>query len=332
MLLCLVGIGLPVAAQTAKLPTAPEKLRIVAYNLENQAAEDAVKKAKTPEAHAAAVKIVVHLDPDIAVLCEVLGEASYLELYRKFKDAGLNFQFGTIVKGQDGDRNITVFSKIQPARVNHEVNATYSLNGQDVRVRRGFAHCVFRWQNGYELHIVGAHLKSKVFHQLGQTDMRRYEARLLRYLADDIIKANPAANILVLGDMNDLSDSSPLNTLYARRSGPQKQLYDLRPVDGQNHSWTHYWDQNDTYSRIDYALASLGILPEVAFAETVIPDIAEIELASDHRPLLVVIRPQEKPLDEGLMKLFDRNILLPRPRAATLQEGRVVGTRKARKE
>jgi len=309
----------------------PRELRIVAYNLYNYFERTRQPQIKSAESRRTTEAILADLNPDIALLVETGGRTAAEELQAALRARGRDYPFVTTVDGEDNERRLTVLAKWRPERVAHETAGTYNLGKEVLRVRRGFAHVVFRWDNGYRLHLLGAHLKSKVFDRRGQTDMRRYEARLLRALVNSILDADPDANILLLGDFNDAPDSSPLNTVVNRRTLPGQQLYDLRPVDAQGTSWTHLQDAEDCYSRIDYALASRGLLPELKLGQTVIPAYPDWSVASDHRPLLVLLEPQDRTPSDADLKAFARNLRLQESPASFFSEGRVVGSRKARK-
>jgi endonuclease/exonuclease/phosphatase family metal-dependent hydrolase len=312
------------------LPPAPETLRVVSYNTYNfmPLSKPQIKSA---ESRQMVISLLADLRPDIAVLTEVGGQAGADELAALLAKAGAAYPFTTVVVGEDPERNITVIARVAPVEVRHDTESVYNLGGRATRVQRGFAHLLFAWENGYRLHLVGAHLKSKLFDARGQTDMRRYEARLLRYLVDGILRQDAGANILVVGDLNDSPDSSPLNTLINRRVARERQLYDLRPLDGHGLSWTHVQDEADTYSRIDYALASWGLLAEIALDQTFIPQIADALIASDHRPLVITLRPHDRPMPEERPALFERNIRIPPVPASYFHEGPIVGRRKAQR-
>lgn len=312
------------------LPPAPAELRIVSYNTYNFFPLGK-PQVKSPESRQMVVTLLASLKPDIAVLIEVGGQEALDELRALLAAAGAPYPYATVVNGEDQERQIAVIAQVTPVEVRHDTESVYNLGGRATRVQRGFAHLVFAWANGYRLHLVGAHLKSKMFDPRGQTDMRRYEARLLRYLVDGVLRTDPAANILVCGDFNDTPDSSPLNTLCNRRAGREKQLYDLRPLDRGGLAWTHLLDEADTYSRIDYALGSYGLLPEVLLDKTVIPAIADALIASDHRPLVVTLRPEECPMPADLLGRFERNIRTPPVPASFFHEGPIVGRRKAQR-
>ena len=72
---------------------------------------------------------------------------------------------------------------------------------------------------------------------------------------------------------------------------PEKRLYDLRPADQSGLFWTHWWNRNDVYSRIDYAFASYALVPEIIRDKTKIVHLPEFWIfASDHRPILITLR------------------------------------------
>jgi len=325
----LFAAGLPVFP--AGLPEPPAEVRIMSYNVYNYFDPDMVPQLKSPESRQAVIDTIIVLKPDIAILVEMGAGRAVEGLLQALKARGSTYPFHSVVSGADPVRHLVVLARFRPVGIEHRTDLTYRLKGQSVPVQRGIAHCVFRWNNGYTLHLLAAHLKSKLFHPLGQTDMRRYEARQLRYLVDAILKKEPTANVLVVGDMNDTPDSSPIKTLYNRRRKPEARLYDLRPVDRYNMAWTHCYDPGDTYTRIDYALASFGLLPEVDLARTIIPFIPDWYVASDHRPLIVVIRPRETPATDATLARFDRCVRRPDAPMSFFHGGRVVGTRKARK-
>jgi len=303
----------PAWAAEPPLPAAPASLRIVAYNLRNYLdPNESFAEAKSEAGRQACAETIAGLRPDIALFSELGGKHALADLLARLAKLGLDYPFSTVVEGPDRVRRLAIVAKFPAAAVDHQSYSTYNLADQRVPVQRGFANCLFKWDNGYQLRLLGAHLKSKRFHPLGQTDMRRYEARQLRYLVDKYVVADPTANLLLLGDLNDAPNSSPLNTLFSRRRRPDGQLYDLRPADPNGQVWTHFWNDEDSYSRIDYALASQALLPEVVLAETRLAFWPEWFAISDHRPVIVTIVPQDQPLSQSLLDAFPRNM-----RAAT---------------
>ncbi len=328
--LLLLPVFCQVGALAADLPSAPAEIRVMSYNVFNFMALKQ-PQIKSLESRQTVINIIDSVNPDIMLLVEIGDEAAVEEIRQALAQKGKTYPFASTVNGYDHERHLAVLAKIKPVSVNHDVTSAYNLKGRRIRVRRGFAHCTFEWRNGYRLHLLGAHLKSKCFHALGQTDMRRYEARQLRYLFNDLLKQEPEANILVMGDMNDTPDASPISELCGRRYKTTRQLYDLRPVDKHTMSWTHLWDVADSYTRIDYAMASYFLLPEIDFKKNTIPLFPEWNLASDHRPIVVTLRPDNRKMKSDLLAGFERNFRKAPVPLASFHEGRIIGTRKARR-
>lgn len=304
-----VGLAIAGIQRSSAAAEVSESVRIVSYNLNNYLDPAlALKEDKSGEARRACIAVLRELDADIVVLLEVGGETVLEEIRLALNGEGRDYVFQSVVQGHDRIRRIGLLARLVPASVEHVTGATYNLGGKTVPVQRGFANCEFAWPNGYRLRLVAAHLKSKRFNPLGQTDMRRYEARHLRYLVDEYINNDAACNLLLVGDFNDSPNSSPLNTLYSRRRNAGGQLFDLRPLDEHGLAWTHFWDDEDLYSRIDYALVSRALIPEIDGKQTHIPDFAGMRLASDHRPLLITLRLRDAEHAPAHDALFHRNI------------------------
>ena len=223
------------------------------------------------------------------------------------------FVFSEIVETGSSSTRIAMIAKTEPEKFEALMDQKYNIKkGVTLPVERGFIHAVFDI-NGYVLHIFGANLKDRTKHPLyNQYDMRRYEARALRKLITAAIKEDKKhpANILLLAGLNDSCAKAPVKDVYNRRFGIEKRLFDLRPVDHLNVSWTYLDDAVDEYERIDFAIVSSGIIPEIVFDETVILEDPEWYNASTHRPIIVTLVPVEKPLwsKEKLSTVFPKTI------------------------
>ena len=122
---------------------------------------------------------------------------------------------------------------------------------------------------------------------------------------DARLKADPSANVVVLGDFNDNKDSRSTKAVIGYG---KNKLVDTRPAERngdnlpnpnpawepKNITWTHFYGKEDTYSRIDYLLLSPGMAREWVKAETFIPTIANWGLGSDHRPLVAEFEAADK--------------------------------------
>ena len=279
-------------------------VKVLSYNIYNYNSSQSSYQLKSSVSRQATASVITEINADIVLLSELGPGKALDELLSELKGRGLTYSFKTIVDGPDKVRRLCVLAKFSPVKVDHRIDLKYKIKDKHEPVARGFAYCIFEWENKYRLHLVGAHLKSKIPHPLGQTDMRRYEARQLHYLIDSIQKSEPEANILVTGDMNDSYSSSAIKEIQYRRYKDEKRLYDLRPFDRNHGSWTHYYDKTDEYSRIDYFFSSYNMLGEVDYKQTYIPHFPHWFIASDHRAIVMSFIPENRS-PEPYMKLFD---------------------------
>lgn len=301
-------------------PARSEEATVMFYNLCNYFVDgDYGGNPKADFSKDALVKMIKEAAPDILVVTEMGSAESLRDLMAQLAQAGCKYKFSKICNAYDKNRHLALISKTDPETFECKMDLSYKIKPKDkpnsppeeYHVERGFLHAVFKFPSGYSLHVVGAHLKSKLLHpRYNQTDMRRYEARLLKYYVNELQEKNTGANIIVFGDMNDSCDSDPMVTL--RLGGkPDKKLYDLRPVDAKNAAWTHWWNQDDSYSRIDYAYSNYGLLPEIVFSKNCIPHIPGLWMfASDHRPVKITLRTEDQPPQDQktIEKLFTNEI------------------------
>jgi endonuclease/exonuclease/phosphatase family metal-dependent hydrolase len=181
---------------------------------------------------------------------------------------------------------MAVLSRFPFASTQSRTNETYSIGEEkDIPVARGFIDLTIKVNPDTTLHLMTAHLKSKVFHELGQTEMRRNEARLLGKLVRQTLKDDPDANLLVVGDLNDYPESRAVREVIGIGT---PLLTDLRPTDEVGDSWTYYRSSRDEYSRIDYMLASERLRQKLVPPKTRAVRHPSMNTASDHRPLIAV--------------------------------------------
>ncbi len=141
----------------------------------------------------------------------------------------------------------------------------------------------------YRLRLVGAHLKSKLAVPSGEALLRRNEARLLRQHIDRVLNKDPNANLLVYGDLNDTKDQPAIQEILGPRQSPNR-LSDILLADEQGDHWTYYRQLSDTYDRIDYILTSQALLPQIDQSQSCVYRSSDWYAASDHRPVVTVIR------------------------------------------
>ncbi len=300
-----------------------KEISVMTYNLCNYFVADETAKPKSDDSKKALMGMIKTANPDILFVVELGGEKSLADLIENLKSAGCrDYLFSDEMTGEDESRHIGFISKIKPVKVDKKEGLFYRIKPKDkengyaekVFVQRGFIHLVFEFEDNYRLHVVGAHLKSRLPHpRYIQTDMRRYEARLLRYLVNDIQEKEKDANILVVGDFNDTYSSDPLITIRAPEKPFGNRLYDLRPLDSSGLPWTHWWHSEDIYGRIDFTLASPSLLPEINFDRTKVVHLRDYWMfASDHRPVFVTINTKDSPpwKKETVEKYFPAGVRL----------------------
>jgi len=119
--------------------------------------------------------------------------------------------------------------------------------------------------------------------------MRRQEAVLLRAHIDRVLLADPTTNLLVVGDFNDTKNEQPIKVIQGR-FGDRTYLRDLRLADEDGHRFTYYWEVADTYDRIDFAFVNDALWPEIQTQKSFVAKAPDWLQASDHRPLVIVVR------------------------------------------
>ncbi len=279
----------PATREPAGAPAAGE-FSVATYNLARYTLDDRDRDGqrndpKPAGERAAQASLLARLRPDVLAVQEI-GPAEVFEGLRgDLRAGGLEFPHVEHVIRPGSDLGLAVFSRFPIVERTPRMDDTYRIGETNLPVLRGFADVVIEPAPGYRFRLIVAHLKSKVYHPLGQTEMRRNEARLLANHVRRALRGNPATNLLVVGDLNDSPDSAPLHEILGNGS---TRLIDLRPADVVGDVWTHQGRGVDIYSRIDYVLASPGMALEfVRDRSRAVRDPAVPE-ASDHRPLFAV--------------------------------------------
>jgi len=108
---------------------------------------------------------------------------------------------------------------------------------------------------------------------------------------DRVLKIFPepdAARFLIVGDCNDSVASKPLRTLAQKGT---TVIADILPAaDSRGEGWTHFYRKEQTYSAVDHVLVSAKLKPAVVSGAAKIFDGLDTVSASDHRPVIVVLR------------------------------------------
>jgi endonuclease/exonuclease/phosphatase family metal-dependent hydrolase len=282
------------------LTATAETFRVATYNVENylDRPTESRREAKSAESRAKIRESILAMKPDVIAFEEMGDLSALLELRDALKRDGLDLPHYEYVRGWDTNIHLAVLSRFPIVARRPRTNETFLLSGRRFHVGRGFTDVDIKVNDRYSFTLLGAHLKSKrPVPEADQEELRLEEARLLREKVNEHLKANPNANLIVLGDLNDNKDSKSTRTVIG--TGKTK-LVDTRPAERngdnlpnpnpawepKNITWTHFYGKEDTYSRIDYILLSPGMAREWVTNGTYIPTIPNWGLGSDHRPLV----------------------------------------------
>jgi len=291
--------ALVACASRALSADASTRFRVATYNVENYLDQPSgTRPMKTAEGKAKIRESLRALGADVIALQEMGSTNALLELRASLKADGLDYPHWEHVAGWDTNIHVAVLSKFPITARRPHTNDSYLLIGRRFRVSRGFAEIDLQVNSRYSFTLIAAHLKSRrPVPEADEADMREQEALQLREHVDARLKANPNANLVVLGDFNDTKDARSTRALLGRG---KTALVDTRPAERngdnqpnsnprwepRNVTWTYYYGKEDTYSRFDYLLLSPGMAREWNKEDTYVLTLANWAVGSDHRPIV----------------------------------------------
>lgn len=299
-------LGLLLFAATAH--TRAATFTIATYNVENYLdAPAGTRSVKPPESRAKVRQVIRALGADVLAL-EEMGAASALqELRAGLKADGLDYPHWEHVRGPDPDIHLALLSRYPILARRAHTNEAYLLAGRRFLVKRGFLEVDIQVTPQYQFTLLAAHLKSKRPVPEGdEADLRDEEAKRLREIIDEKLRAKPTLNLAVVGDFNDSRDSRALKAVLGGRG--KFSLFDTRPAERngdsafrpkvyytpRNITWTYFYGKEDSYSRIDFILLSQGMVREWKAELTAILTVPDWGIASDHRPIIAGFEAQDR--------------------------------------
>lgn len=283
----------------AEEPAAP--VVVANYNVENYLPADRLvdgkwvtQAPKPEESIRAVVEVIKSVSPHIVGLTEMGDRTMVEDLRDRLKNEGLDYPHVEWVQGPDEARHLALLSRFPITARNSKTDVPFELGGKQYRMNRGILDVTVQIKPEYALRLVGAHLKSRrEVPELDQAQFRAKEAWHLRQHVNEILEADPSANLLLFGDFNDTKNEYPVRELIGTRGTPTYMM-DLWLTDSRGERWTHYWKTADIYSRIDYILVSPALVKEVDFKESGISDLEQWDQASDHRLIHATIHPVDR--------------------------------------
>lgn len=277
--------------------TAASSFSIGSYNVENYLdAPSGTRKPKPAHARAAVAESILLLKADVLALQEIGSPSALAELAATLRTRGLDYPHQRLVEGFDTNIHVAVLSRFPIVQDRSHTNASFLLQGRRYHTSRGFAELDLELPNRSIVTLFVAHLKSR--REVGfasQQDLREQEALQLRERIDNRLRAAPTGLLLLAGDLNDVKDSKTVRTLLGRGT---TALQDLRPTELPRDStsgapkhprtiaWTHHYVKEDTYSRVDYLLASRTLAARLQPHGTFVLTHDRWSEASDHRPIV----------------------------------------------
>ncbi len=265
------------------------------YNIENylemnrREGGETVLGPKPEHEKVVLIRIIKEIHPDILGVAEMGPQDQFEEFQKRLKEAGLDLPFSEYVSAADRERHLALLSRFPIVERHSERDPFYNLNGQRESVERGFLDVTIAINPDFQLRVVGAHLKSKLAVPSGEALLRRNEARLLRQHIEENLAKDPNQHLLVYGDFNDTRDQPAVQEILGPRQGPLR-LKEVLLTDAQGDRWTYYRRLTDSYDRFDYVLTDSALWPLVDGTRSYLYRSIDWYSASDHRPLVVVIR------------------------------------------
>jgi endonuclease/exonuclease/phosphatase family metal-dependent hydrolase len=276
---------------------AGESFSVATYNLETYDVEtNADGLVKSRESREKIRESIQAIDPDVLALQEIEGVEALQALRASLNAHGLSYPYWELAPGADTNRQVAILSKLPFLERIPHADLTFLLHGRRHRASRGFAEVRIRATPAFSFNLIAAHLKSRRQVTSGdEEELREQESILLREIIDQRLAAN--LPLLVAGDFNDTKASRAVRNLMGKG---KLALVDLRPAErnGDNQPnpiprfeprnivWTHYYGKEDTYSRLDYILASRGLARACDPEGTYVLALPNWGVASDHRPVV----------------------------------------------
>lgn len=227
-----------------------ETFRVATYNLENYLDHGGSGRRLKSEAAKAKIREAIRaLNADVIALQEMGLPSALEELRRSLQAEGLHYPHWEHVRGWDTNIHVAVLSRFPIVARRSHTNDSFLLTGRRFHVSRGFAEVDIQVSPTYRFTLLTAHLKSKrPLASADEAEMRLEEAKLLRAKVDARLAADPRANIVVVGDLNDTKDSRPVRALLGTGRG---KLVDTRPAEQNGDTITAVnptWDPPDRKS------------------------------------------------------------------------------------
>ena len=219
LLLCLTG-GQSIFCRD----TDESSIRIASYNVENYGViprpdgggilHDAGKPLAERDAVA---RMIADLHPDILGLMEIGEPQQFEDLRARLKKAGVDYPFAEYLQGSDPVRHLALLSRFPITARHSEGDVSVSVDGIPLHSPRGILDVTLEPVPGKSLRVLCVHLKAKIgVPEYDESRLREAEASHLRKHVREILRKEPSAGIVLMGDFNDAPDSRTLREVEGK--------------------------------------------------------------------------------------------------------------------
>ncbi len=235
----------------------------------------------------AVIALIFDVSPDILALQEIGGPQIIEDLRNRLEHYGLRYDYVEYLRRDESELNMAVLSRYPIVSRRSKLEDAYTIGEARLPVTRGILDVDIEIRPSHIVRMMTAHLKSKTYHPLGQTEMRRNEARLLNNHVRHALNENPGLHLIVAGDMGDGIGSAALRTITGTEG---EYLVDTRPSDSFGEIWTYFNADQEEYLRHDYILCSINMVPLLVSEKTAVIRHRSGATASTHRPVMAVFK------------------------------------------
>ena len=266
---------------------------VATYNVRNYLVQPTSgRKAKSEIARQRVMEVLARLRTDVVALQEIGGLDALKDLRDGVAERGLVYPFYRVMPARDVAIKLAVLSRFPIVSTVAHTNEQFLVEGTRQWVRRGVLEVSLAVGEDYHFSLLIAHLKSqRAVPYARESELRKHEAIVLRRHAERLLAADPSINLLVVGDLNDTPAATAVRIVKGRGG---RALTDLSPAvrpfgsrgTEPSGNWTHYYRRARDYSRLDYVLASPGMLREHVVEASFTADVPGWFEGSDHRPVV----------------------------------------------
>jgi endonuclease/exonuclease/phosphatase family metal-dependent hydrolase len=272
----------PKSTQRRNPETPFQSFGFVTYNVKNWLISSQ-NPEKTKLSKRAVIGILSSSGADVIGLSEIGDRNDVLEIQKMLKASRQDLPYFHYTGGIDPIRHLALLSRFP---IISTAKPEIEIPGTGFSMQRGILDATLQIGES-QVRFIGLHLKSKrIVPSLDESQLRVNEDMHVRNHLDRILKQTPDQSLVVYGDFNDHLKSLSTRTILGTYRSPA-YLFPISAKDGRNENWTHFYDFQDSYSRIDFVVVSKSMKSRISPGQAKILDPPDWYSASDHRAVFV---------------------------------------------